>query len=289
MNVITEENIKADCLEKIGHSWIQHGKNNNRIYLLGYNKKEDHAWLINQLNELAYKNGYSKIIAKVPASVQPAFLGDGYEPEAYIPGFYNGYEGVFFMAKFIRANRSVIRPESLSSLEKLLKKSPDCSDTGLPGEFFISILNPEQTGEMAKLYQQVFITYPFPITNSAYLEKTMKEGKVIYFGIRHKGKLIGISSAEVDAKNKNAEMTDFAVLPHCRGKKLAFFLLGKMEDEMKKRGYQTLYTMARLNNPGMTRTFIKRDYHFSGLLKNNTNICGQIESLNVFYKNLSIC
>ena len=289
MNVITEENIKADCLEKLGHSWIQHGKNNNRIYLLGYNKKENHTWLINQLNELAHKNGYSKIIAKVPASVQPSFLGDGYEPEAYIPGFYNGDEGVFFMAKFISANRSVIPPESLSSLEKHLEKSPDHQKKDLPEEFCINILSTDQTVEMAKLYQQVFITYPFPITDPAYLEKTMKEGKVIYFGIRHKERLIGISSAEVDAKNRNAEMTDFAVLPHSRGKKLAFFLLGKMEDEMKKRGYQTLYTMARLNNPGMTRTFIRKDYHFSGLLKNNTNICGQIESLNVFYKNLSTC
>jgi lysine 2,3-aminomutase len=136
------------------------------------------------------------------------------------------------------------------------------------------------------VYQQVFKTYPFPILDALYLEKTMNEGSVIYFGIWDKGKLVALSSAEMDVPNRNAEMTDFAVLPQYRGHKLASFLLSKMEDEMKARHFNTLYTISRLNSPGITRTFINGGYHFSGILKNNTNISGQIESMNIFYKSL---
>ena len=81
-------------------------------------------------------------------------------------------------------------------------------------------------------------------------------------------------------------MTDFAVPPTHRGKKLAYFLLGEMEKAMRDRGFKTLYTIARLQSPGMNKTFLNHGYHFSGLLVNNTNISGNIESMNVYYKNL---
>lgn len=81
-------------------------------------------------------------------------------------------------------------------------------------------------------------------------------------------------------------MTDFAVLPDYRGHKLAYFLLEMMEEKLKEQQYKTLYTIARLNSPGMNKTFINHGYRFSGLLKNNTNISGQIESMNVYYKTI---
>ena len=38
--------------------------------------------------------------------------------------------------------------------------------------------------------------------------------------------------------------------------------------------------------PGMNITFAKHGYHYAGTLNNNTNICGRIESMNVWYKSL---
>lgn len=247
--------------------------------------KQDYLYLLPLLNELAIKKGYGKIFAKVPASAQPVALLEGYIQEAYIPEFYNGDEGVFFMAKYLDAARSEISPEALSGLTKLLSDSNPANINELPANFEIRKTELQDAPEMAKIYQQVFKTYPFPITDPNYLQETMKKGAVIYFGIWDKGNLVGLSSAELDALNLNAEMTDFAVLPEYRGQKLATFLLKKMEDEMARMNFKTLYTIARLNSTGMTKTFINQKYHYSGLLKNNTNISGQIESMNVFYKN----
>lgn len=247
--------------------------------------KKDYPDLLPKLNDLAIKNGYGKIFAKVPATAQPFALLEGYIQEAYIPQFYNGDEGVFFMSRYLDAARSEISPESLSGLTKLLLDPHPANTSELPANFEIRKTELQDAPEMAKIYQQVFKTYPFPITEVSYLQSSMKDGTVIYFGIWDKGNLIGLSSAEPDRLNLNAEMTDFAVLPEYRGQKLASFLLIKMEEEMERMNFKTLYTIARLNSPGMTKTFINQKYHYSGLLKNNTNISGQIESMNVFYKN----
>ena len=232
------------------------------------------------------KTGTVKIFAKVPASEKILFIQNGYEQEAYIPGFFDGKEAVSFMAKYFDPGRKVIDGKGLQYLARLLSEPGSNSEEKLPPGYRIGIAGLDDSEEMARLYSEVFKTYPFPIMDAAYLRETMNEGLVIYFTVRDQGQLVGLSSAELDAANKNAEMTDFAVLPACRGQNLAGFLLKKMETEMKKQHFKTLYTIARLNSPGMNKTFIKQGYHYSGLLKNNTNISGQIESMNVYYKNL---
>jgi putative beta-lysine N-acetyltransferase len=82
-------------------------------------------------------------------------------------------------------------------------------------------------------------------------------------------------------------MTDFATLPDFRGNNLALLLLREMEAHMRLAKYNTLYTIARSMSPGMNITFAKNSYEYAGTLKNNTNISGNIESMNVWYKHLS--
>jgi putative beta-lysine N-acetyltransferase len=138
---------------------------------------------------------------------------------------------------------------------------------------------------MAKLYESVFETYPFPIHDAQYLKKTMEEN-IHYYGIFHGDKLVALSSSETDPDYENSEMTDFATIPSYRGKSLALLLLLEMEDSMKNLGFKTLYTIARAKSYGMNATFAKAGYSFGGTLINNTNISGDIESMNVWYKNL---
>lgn len=285
MNDTIEEKIKLDKIEQIGQSIVHHGHFSNRIFLLKYHP-DDGAEMINKLNELANENGYSKIIAKAPASAQPLFLTAGFEQEAFIPAYFKSEEDVFFMSRFLTEERAQTPKQPLEKLTELLSEPPSKNGKPLPEQFQIEVTKPEHAVEMTKIFKEVFATYPFPVTDPNYLKETMQDGSVIYFGVWQDGQLVGLSSAEVDPKNKNAEMTDFAVRPDFRGHKLAYYLLGEMEKELKKMNYKTLYTIARLNSPGMNRTFINHGYNFSGTLKNNTNISGQIESMNVYYKTI---
>ncbi len=146
-------------------------------------------------------------------------------------------------------------------------------------------LEKEDYEQITDIYREVFVTYPFPIHNPGYVLKTFQDGTQ-YFGAESNGKLVALASAEVDEEGKNAEMTDFATLPDQRGKNLSVLLLNALEKSMKEQGITTLYTMARLNSIGMTKTFLKMDYCYSGTLIKNTHIAGQIESLNILYKHI---
>ncbi|MDP8258248.1 MAG: hypothetical protein P9L90_02330 [Candidatus Aadella gelida] len=88
--------MALDKIEKLNNSIIQHGKENNRIYLMSLDER-DLPLIIDNLNSLAEAKGYTKIFAKVPAGRLNKFLKNGYIREAAISGFYNKKKAVSFL------------------------------------------------------------------------------------------------------------------------------------------------------------------------------------------------
>ena len=281
----------TDKIESIGkNTIIQHGDLNKRIYLIKLDKR-DVGEVIPQLNALAREQLYSKIFCKVPAWAAPVFSADGFVMEAFIPRFYGGSENVCFMSKFLHSDRLLgMEVDQLIAFSTLLSEFAGktheftaASQTGNP----VKELREERAEEVADVYGQVFTSYPFPISDPDYIRDTMRK-HIRYFGVEERGRLIALSSAEMDRDNRNVEMTDFATLPEARGKRLSLLLLGAMEQAMHDAGMVTLYTIARLNSFPMNKTFLRSGYVYSGTLINNTNIAGSIESMNVLYKHLNI-
>ena len=274
-----------DKIEKLGNSLIQHGKSNNRIYLLKPNV-DDVSILISELDSLANKNGYTKIFVKISTGLLPAFVLNNYVVEAFIPKFYKGETDCVLASKFLDEERYVKPDVLLTDLTRLLNLKRHFSRKGLPSGLHISMLSEDDVEAAAEVFKVVFDSYPFPVYDPAYLLQTMRSNMALYFGVWAGNRLVGISTSETDFDNRNAEMTDFAVLHEYRGNGLALHLLLYMEKAVKEKGIKTVYTIARLTEPGMNLTFIKGGYKYSGTLINNTNIGGSIESMNVFYKHL---
>ena len=109
----------------------------------------------------------------------------------------------------------------------------------------------------------------------------------MYAAVELHGDMVALASAECnDSKHaRYAEMTDFATRHAYRGQGYAMQLLKFLEQEARDRGIQTLYTIARSVSYGMNCTFAKSGYTYGGRLKNNTQIAGTIESMNVWYRN----
>lgn len=279
-----KDEIMHDIVIKIGNSVIQHGKYNDRIYLMKLSI-DDFPDIIYVLNRMVRDNGYSKIFAKVPQNAKDGFIKKGYILEAHIPNFYNGKEEAFFMSKFFNEQR--IYNEKSEEINKVLeeaRKRAAESEIREPGAGFLyRICRAHDAPQMAEVYKKIFETYPFPIHDPEYIVETM-DNNVIYFGIWHKDKIVALSSSEMDIQSGNTEMTDFATLPEYRGKGLSAFLLQLMESEVKKRQIKTTYTIARAPSFGMNITFSKMGYSYSGTLINNTNISGHFENMNVWYK-----
>jgi len=278
--------VALDKIEKFNNSLIQHGKENNRIYLMKLDKR-DLPHIIDDLNSLVEAKGYTKIFAKVAAGRLNKFLKNGYIREAAIPGFYNGKKNCVFLAKYFSNDRK--KERNVKEITKItnisIRKSAEKRQKFIPGNYSIQKAAPKDVVEMSDFYNEIFDTYPFPIGNPNYLRETMKK-HINYYVIRDKQKIIALSSAEIDQESQNAEMTDFATLPEYRGNNLASCLLTRMEEDMKAIDFRTTYTMARAMSYGMNITFSKNKYQFAGTLINNTNISGQIESMNVWYKKL---
>lgn len=279
-----------DKIEKIGQSTIQHGKSNDRIYLLKLNKS-DYPAIIAELETIAAFNHYTKIFAKIPEWAIEEFQAKGYIKEAYIPNFFHGQQDVFFYSHFIDHSRSFLSADKRKEIDKNIRlaksKREKFRNVSFKSEFIYRILDENDAYQLTEVYKTVFDSYPFPIFEADYLKETMAD-HIKYFGAFEGDKLIAASSAEMDKSGENAEMTDFATLPDYRGHSLSFILLREMEAEMRKHQIKTVYTIARSHSPGMNITFSKSGYLFAGTLINNTNIAGKIESMNVWYKNLSM-
>ncbi len=275
-----------DKVETLGQSLIQHGNQNNRIYLMKLSK-EDFPQIINKLDNVAREKKYTKIFAKIPEWAREAFVCQGYQERASIPKFYGEEADVYFVSKFLdsdRANLEQNEKEQIENIIHLAKSKQNQPVTISPDHGYkLRILDANDAGQLIELYDVVFESYPFPIHNSEYIIKTMNEN-IVYFGAFDEGKLVAASSAEMDVISGNVEMTDFATLPDYRGKSLSLLLLKEMEAEMTKRKIRTFYTIARAVSPGMNITFSKMRYQFAGTLINNTDISGSIESMNVWYK-----
>ncbi len=124
--------------------------------------------------------------------------------------------------------------------------------------------------------------YPF---EPSYLIHSMATHS-LYFCIRHEGRIAAIAAAETDPGNQSVEMTDFAVLPPWRGQRCGQALLIEMEDAMRRQNKHIAFTIARTRSFGINKLFKKKGYAYAGLLRNNTNIAGGIESMTVWFRKL---
>ena len=275
-----------DKIEQIGNSVIQHGKLNDRVYIMSL-KKGDVSSVIDETNRLCRNKRYSKVFAKVPESLSEEFINQNYKVEAEIDNFYKGKEKCLFLSKFLIDERAIKkRVVNLDEVLKIAKSKSITSKTPVLGQHYvIKLLSEKNAVEMSELYKDVFDSYPFPIFDPEYLVETIKDN-IEYAGIFYKNRLVSIASAEKYSDYLNAEMTDFATHPNFLGNSFSLVLLKFLETKLIKQNYKTLYTIARARSKAMNITFRKCGYNFSGTLVNNTNISGDIESMNVWYKKL---
>jgi putative beta-lysine N-acetyltransferase len=247
--------------------------------------KDDFPDIIDRLDKLAQVEGYSKIFAKVPEYAKDDFIKNGYLVEAAIPGFFNGQEGVYFLGKYFAESRKL--DYKIVEINKIINvarsKKNEGNELSLPSGFNYKICDRSCVFQMADLYRKVFDTYPFPIFDPQYILKTMDQN-FIYSSIWKNDTIVALSSCEMDVNAQNVEMTDFATLPAYQGKGLAIYLLHNMDNEMRKRNIKTAYTISRAVSYGINIIFAKMGYEYCGTLIKNTNISGNFESMNVWYK-----
>jgi len=278
--------MASDVIEEFGKSTVQHGPENDRIYLMKL-APSDLPEIITSINSLAALNSYSKAFIKVPRSLQKAFEEDDYSVEATVPDLFKGEEDGLFMARYYHKDRRIDPDANLVKkvLASAYLKAEQHHSVRLPADCVCRLSSAAHCRQMAELYRQTFASYPFPIDDPNYLATSMAKN-VLYAGIWKGNQLLALASAEVDHHNSNAELTDFATHSDWQGHGLANVLLQYLEKELQLFNIKTSYTIARATSYGMNICFSQNGYQYGGTLVKNTQIGGSLESMNVWYRNL---
>ncbi|MCG6961992.1 MAG: putative beta-lysine N-acetyltransferase [Acidobacteria bacterium] len=259
---------------------------NRRVHILDY-EGSNLIGMVEELAEKALDLKLGKIFVKAPVEDRAALEAAGMQAEATISGYFNGKPAVV-MSRFLDQNRRQ-RPaaeEEESILRKIRSRPADPSVPALPDGYLMRVARPEDADELAALYDTVFKSYPFPITDPGFLIETMLSD-VVYRIVRDDGgSLIAAASADTIRAHHNAEMTDFATLPDRRGLGLAQHTLAALEEDMAERDIRYLYTIARARSAGMNRVFYNRGYEWTGTLVKNCHIAGRFENMHVWCKTL---
>lgn len=278
--------MQTDTVMHRGNSVIQHGHHNNRVYIMRLDPGDVHD-VIRFADDLCQREGYSKVFGKVPESSSSAFTDAGYVTEATVPCFYRGSGTAVFMARYTDPERKEARnaAETAGILAAAFDHAGERVPQRLPDGFSLMHAHAGDADDIAELYGTVFATYPFPIRDPAYIRESM-QGEIRYFIIRKSHVLAAAASCEIDAENQVVEVTDFATSPLFRGRGFAGILLSAMENDLRRKGILTAFTIARASSLPINMTFAGAGYRFAGMLPNNTNICGSMESMNVWYKRI---
>ena len=289
----------ADVLARVGSSLIQHGPESDRIYGMKM-AEEDMPEILDELEAMGREAGYGKLFVKSRSRFHSEFEARGYIAEATVPHFYGLGEDGVFMGKFLDPQRATpSRPERVREVLRVAEEEGRTAapqpDSILSTEVSLAAPVPgmrireatlADAEALAACYDQVFDSYPFPINDPLHLREE-QEGGTRFFTAWEDEALVAASSMEAGGAPGAVEMTDFATLPSHRGRGLATHLLALMDRAARKTGQRVAYTIARAVSFGMNITFARRGYRFAGTLVNNTQISGDIESMNVWYKLLS--
>lgn len=256
---------------------------NSRLKIFDFDRT-NLALLDGELVNLAQKEGLDKIIIFKCPHYTLELLKRGYEKEGEIDGYFSGKTAHMF-CKYLKAKRreNPALPEEnriIEDLEKLAKKevvNPYRED------LTIRIATINDIPQIVNIFKEVFTTYPTPMDDPDYVEKVMKDNVVFAVAESEHG-IESVASADVDLKWNNAEITDCATLPSQRGKGLMKNIIAFLEEEMKKRGIDNLFSLARAVSYGMNKTLYSLGYQYRGRLINNVHIAGQWESMNIWVK-----
>ncbi|MFO7802382.1 MAG: putative beta-lysine N-acetyltransferase [Desulfovermiculus sp.] len=290
-----------DLITTVGHSVIQFGPLNDRVYLMKL-ASPDLPRIVHYLESLAQRHCLTKICAKVPQPCRALFEDRGFVQEANIPGLFDGRQDGLYLAKFLDHRRSFSdtkcpHPPEEHNCQKLISPEHHEGHLGQQTEHPQHISRSQDLGvtvrrmgvkdcpSIAGIFARNFSAYPFPLYDLDYLQECMQTN-VCFFGAEIKGQIAALASSEMDEAAGHVEMTDFITLPVYRGHGLATMLLKAMEQAMQNRGLQTAFSIARAGSLGMNTVFARYGYTYCGRLVQNTCFNGGLEDMNVWSKGL---
>ncbi|MCY7783859.1 MULTISPECIES: putative beta-lysine N-acetyltransferase [unclassified Bacillus (in: firmicutes)] len=255
---------------------------NKRIRVIRYDGAIEKA--LPDIVAAAKEEDAEKIIVYTKQQDEEVLAKHLFEPEGFLKGYYLGHPAcvmVCYLTEKRRQTDSYMKEQEM--IEALYHTAPHPrSDTPV---FTMRKAETNDMYQLSMLYKKVFRTYPTPVFDPAYIEKTMNENTTYYVMFDH-DRLISAASADINPELGHAEITDCAVLPEYRGHSLTSFLIEALEKEMAEKEIFHVFSLARAASFGMNAVLYHSGYQYGGRLINNCYIAEGLENMNIWCKHL---
>ncbi|OOE18101.1 putative beta-lysine N-acetyltransferase [Bacillus subtilis] len=262
---------------------LDHDGFNKRIRVVRYDGAIEKA--LPDIVAAAKEENAEKIIVYAKQHDEPMLVKQLFAPEGYLKGYYLGHSACVMVRYLSESRRQTDSyTEEQEIIEAIYRTAPRLRNDSKP----VFTMRKAETNDMyqlSMLYKKVFRTYPTPVFDPAYIEKTMNANTVYYIMLDH-DRLISAASAEINPELGHAEITDCAVLPEYRGHSLTSFLIEALEKEMAGKDIFHVFSLARASSFGMNAVLYHSGYQYGGRLINNCFIAEGLENMNIWCKQL---
>lgn len=235
------------------------------------------------LLDAAHRHGRGYVLVLARASLHEGLLAAGFSCDAAIPDFYLGKEDCVIATRAIDDRRS--RPannEAAEELDRLIEK-PGKSRRHDP--VLTTAAREEDAEAIASLLAQSFTFYPTPSGNPDYIARQIADG-VPFRVVRDNGTVVACACADLVLSAMSAELTDCATAPEHRGRGYMQAILADLMEDLRRRGYPTAFTLARVEAIGMNLAFARLGFQWRGRTLQSCRIGGGLEDINVWSTNL---
>ncbi len=262
---------------------IRLDQRNERLTLLSYEYYGSIAPLAELLIDTARQERFGKVVVVARGSDWEAFLTRGFALEASAHRYFHGAPGNF-MSYFLAAERQVRdRLEKEQALLQSVLEQAEAGPAPLPDGYSLVEAGPERAGELAALYDEVFASYPSPLTDPAYVQELIESGEGLFLlAVTADGQIASAAAAEIDRTDANAEITNCATLPDFRGEGLMATLVDAVQQRLADQHIACVYSMARAHSHGMNLVLHRLGYKYRGRLIRHAHIGGDFEDLNLW-------
>ncbi|HBI03031.1 MAG TPA: putative beta-lysine N-acetyltransferase, partial [Paenibacillaceae bacterium] len=207
--------------------------------------------IIKEINRLAKKNFFTKSFVKVRSEHWRSFLSRGFMVEGVYSGYFRGSDAYcmsFYYDERRRISNQWKKEDEI--LQRVLRLSIQTDKPLLPDSFVLRKATSEDASILSRLYGSIFVSYPTPVHDPAYLSSVMEEGSLFYI-VEKEGQIVSAASAEINYTDYNAEMTDCVTLPQFRGHGFMRLLIYVLGEKLKDQRIYNLYSLARSQSFGM--------------------------------------
>jgi beta-lysine N6-acetyltransferase len=276
----------TQSLYEMGQS-IDVDPHNHCIKIYRYPKDQDPEMMITSFKKLGTEKNCDKLIFYITKEERYVLGTEECYLEGILDGFFKGRDAYIYSI-FLKPerNKSFFTESHQSVMEAVIKDKKSAHCIALKKGYVLREAKEKDIKAIAKLYDAIFVTYPTKMNDPKYIQKMMKKN-VLFTVVEYNGNIVSACVADLFMSFEAAEITDCATLPEHRGKGLLSHQFHYLIEKMRKKGTKILFSYSRATSLSMNLINARHGFDYRGRMKQNSNIAGRLECMNVWVKRLN--